>query len=260
MRIARLGVCSVLCLAMPVVAFAQDGDEFEEEPAASEEPTPGGETQPTAESAPAALAEASDSEPFKIRRGFFAETDLGVYFTFGGRNTNDTITPFAKKTISNVQPYLALTFGYDLLHSDAYSLSAGLRLSAGYSGGAGRVSDAELAEPNFLANVASKSADFAVLETGVALALSVFMSDRVALTVKADGGLAAVDPNPAVYSDSPDAGSAAFAPIFGGGLGVEYYTLLNDFSVGLDLRFAMVLVTGATIPSASVAVPIKYTF
>jgi hypothetical protein len=246
---------ALVALLVPAIAFAQDDEGGE--PAASEEKTAGGDKQP-AEASKTETAPEDPSERFRIRRGFFAETDLGVYFTFGGRNTNDFINEFPKKTISNVQPYLALTFGYDLVHSEGFALSGGLRLSAGYSGGAGRVSDADLALG--VEAISTRSSDFAVLETGVALAAAIFMSDRLALTVKADGGMAAVDPNPTLSAAEDGAGAAVFAPIFGGGLGLEYFTLLNDFSVGLDLRFAMVLISGASIPSASVSVPIKYTF
>jgi hypothetical protein len=249
-------------LALPNQAWAQADEEGggEEAPAAeaaAAEPQ-AGEVDPTRPD----LAAAPDEQPFLIRRGFFAETDLGVFFTFGGYNTNESTTnpPFPKKTLSNVQPYLGVVFGYDLLHSPQYSLSAGLKLSAGYSGGAGRVSDAELQANDAVRTVATKSADFSVIEVGAALSFGYHVTDRVALTFKGDGGLAAVDPNPALAASEAGAASAAFAPTFGVGAGVEYFTLLNDFSVGLDLRFAMVLVTNATIPGASISVPVKYTF
>lgn len=259
MRLAILA----LALAVPSMAFAQGEEGGGEEPTASEEKTPEGETQPAEASKPEAAVTdqaPAQADPFQIRRGFFAEAGLGVYFTFGGRNTNDTNpdNPYPKKGISNVQPYLALTFGYDLVHSDSFALNAGLRLSAGYSGGAGRVTDEEIA--NNFDEVSTKPSDFAVLETGVAVGAAFFVSERVALTVKVDGGLAAVDPNPTRFASEEGASSAAFAPIVGGGLGVEYFTLLNDFSVGTDLRFAMVLLSGSAIPSASVSIPVKYTF
>lgn len=268
MRIAFLW--SALVLAAPMTAFAQG----EETPPATEEKPAEETTAAPAEAVDtakaAAPAEEVKDEPFQIRRGFFAEADLGVYFTFGGRNTNDVNpeNPFPKKGISNVQPYLALTAGYDLVHSEGFALSAGLRLGAGYSGGAGRVDDSELTglqgsaddAKATIASVSTKPSDFAVIEMGAALAAAIFVSQRVAITVKADGGIAAVDPNPTAYAADPGAASATFAPIIGGGLGVEYFTLLNDFSVGLDLRFAMVLVSGSSIPSASISAPIKYTF
>ncbi|MCC7387024.1 MAG: adventurous gliding motility protein CglE [Deltaproteobacteria bacterium] len=247
-----LPACALVLFAVsPVMASAQEGEE--EAPAKTEAP-------PAEEGAkPAAAPEAAepDDRPFPIRRGFYTQADLGVFFTFGGTNTNDG--GLAKKGISNIQPYLGAVFGYDLFHSTKYAFSAGVKLAAGYSGGAGRVTNADLANLP-VTDINTKSADFAVLEAGVALAFAYLVSDRVAITVKGDVGLAAVDPTPALPAASPDAASAAFAPIFGVGAGVQYFTLLNDFSVGIDPRFTMVMISGYSIPGMTLSVPIRYTF
>src|SRR5262245_30622529 len=70
---------------------------------------------------PASAPPADTSGRFKIRRGLFAEGDLGLFLTFGGRNTNDPGLP--SRSTSNVQPQLGLTVGYDLVHGETYNFS-----------------------------------------------------------------------------------------------------------------------------------------
>ena len=255
----------VLVAAAPLVAHGQEegGDAPVTETDATETPetTPAAEAQETA-------PEARRGPEFNLRRGFFAESDLGVFLTFGGRNTNDPLLP--ARSTSNVQPYLGVTLGYDLSHTDSYSFALGLKLAAGYSAGAGRATEAEI-DQHGTNPITTRPNDFAVMEVGAAASLAVMMTDRLALTIKVDGGAGIVDPDPTKaacaapctgggkMASEPGAGKAAFAPIVGGGLGVEYFTLLNDFSVGLDARFAMVMLGGA-IPGLSISIPIKYTF
>src|SRR5690606_25774073 len=64
--------------------------------------------------------------PTPIRRGFFTETDLGIFFTTGGQGANP----------SNAQAYLNLGVGYDLLSSSRHLLAVGLSFSMGASAGA----------------------------------------------------------------------------------------------------------------------------
>lgn len=260
MRLDRVSLFSFVFAVAPLTAFAQDAS-----PAG--DAAPAGEAQPSA--APAAAAESA----FKIKRGFFAESDLGLFLTFGGRNTNDPTLP--SRGTSNIQPHVGVTVGYDLVHGPKYSFSLGLRLAMGLNGGAGRVTDAEIAAGD---EVTTKSSDYSVIETGLVGAVSFLVTERLAVAVKVDGGGGFVDPDPstpAVHQppclegetqlDNGDlcsvagAGGAAFAPTFGAGVGIEYFTLLNDFSVGITLRFQAILLDGM-IPAATATFPIKYTF
>ena len=86
------------------------------------------------------------------------------------------------------------------------------------------------------------------------------LSDRFALTFKVDGGAGPVTPDPRLFANDDGAGAGAVAPTIGGGVGFAYVTLLNDFSVGVDARFSMTLLSGASIPGLSATIPIKYTF
>lgn len=250
MTVRALSLAAILSL-VPAFAFAQDDEEMPPDPAPAAK-TEEKKEAPT-ETTPAATAETAPGDRFKIRRGFYAQADLGVYMTFGGRNTNNPAFP--KRFSSNVQPHVGVVAGYDVVSSDSFNLGLGARFAMGLSGGAGRVTDAELAGED----VGTKSNDFSVIEAGVEADLAIMMSERVWLDVKLDGGAGIVDPDPSKVAGEEGAGAATFAPVFGVGVGVEYFTLLNDFSVGATLRFQGVLLDGM-IPGASITIPIKYTF
>lgn len=285
MRIPRLFSIASLTLlaAAPFTAVAQDEEGGAPADSAAETPpddAPAAATDDAAATtaAPAAATAAPPadpvSEPFQIRRGLHAELDLGVFFTFGGINTNSenflaydppngNVAPLPTKGISNVQPLLAFFLGYDLAHTEKYSLAAGVRLGAAYSGGASRVKkdDVDQTAPNSDARktLATRANDFGVLTTGVGLSFGYLLSERIALTVKANGGLAIIGPDPAATAGEDAGGSSAFSGAVGGGLGMEYFTLLNDFSVGLDAQFTMIFAAGG-IPSLGLSIPVKYTF
>ncbi|MFO0726783.1 MAG: adventurous gliding motility protein CglE [Myxococcota bacterium] len=246
-----LSSCLISSLVLSAPAFAQDAP-------ATQEPAASGEEG--AKTAPAVPQQAAQGEgedrPFQIRRGLFAETDVGVYFTFGGTNTNDAPN-FPKKSISNIEPYLGVFFGYDIVRGQKLTFAAGLKLAAGYSGGAGRVSATQLTDGT---PVGELPADFGIMQLGAGISVSYLLSDRIAIVGKADGGMSAVLPNPLIPASVAGAGGAAFGGIFGVGLGMEYFTLLNDFSVGLDVRFSMAMLSGASIPGLGITVPVKYTF
>ncbi|MCK6544327.1 adventurous gliding motility protein CglE [Myxococcota bacterium] len=265
----RAPLLTLLLVGTPGLALA-------EEPAPADATTaPAGDTATNTPPADqAASATATPDDAFKIKRGFFAESDLGLFMTFGGRNTNNPDLP--ARGVSNVQPHLGVTVGYDVVHGPKYNFSLGVKLAMGFSGGAGRATESEIAEG--INDVTTKSNDYTVIETGIQAAFSYLVTDRLALTLKADGGGGFLDPDPTVATITeppcpegantvdngracitPGSGSAAFAPMFGAGIGVEYFTLLNDFSVGVTLRFAGILKDGM-IPAASATFPIKYTF
>jgi hypothetical protein len=251
-------LCSLLALGFasaPLVAFAQEElmEGNKKAPGKKEESKP----------APTPTPEAQTQGRFQIRRGFFAEGDLGVYMTFGGRNTNDPMLP--SRAASNIEPHLGVTIGYDVASGDSFNVAVGLKFSMGLNGGLGRVSGSELAGDS--AMLTTKSADFSVYEAGVQVAISYLLNDRFALTARFDGGAGFLDPDPAKTADNSGAGGMAFAPVFGVGLGGDWYTLLNDFTVGLLVRFQGILTpagpnpgSGGLIPALAITIPVKYTF
>jgi hypothetical protein len=264
----RALIFSLLVTAVPLTALAQEGldkgTKPEKDKAGAKDP--GKATQEVQTNQP--------QEPrFKIRRGFFAEADLGMYLTFFGRNTNDTTLP--SRFSSNLEPHLGVNIGYDVAHTDSFNLAVALRFAMGLNGGLGRVSSTEYqtaTDPG--ANKAgqpdpsTKPADYSVSEVGLMVAASILTTDRFAITIRGDGGLGILDPDPTKAASTldtmpqnlPDAGKVAFVPVFGVGAGVEYYTLLNDFTIGALIRFQGVLAPGTLIPAMSITFPIKYTF
>jgi hypothetical protein len=230
----------------------------------AEEESSGG-AQPAEAAAPATGASAKASEPrFDIRRGLHSEGDFGVFLTFGGTNTNNPALP--SRATSNIQPYVGVMVGYDVLQGDNWNLALGGKFALLLNGGAGRVSNAEIADTSPGApDPTTKSNDFAVYETGLAVHFGYLLTDRLALNVKADGGLAVLDPDPSLaaanYDGDPldQAGGIGVGGIFGVGLGVEWFTLLNGFSVGATARYVGILADGL-ISGVSVTFPVKYNF
>jgi hypothetical protein len=234
-----------------VVNTDEEAEEAEEAEAAPVEK----EVAPTEAAKAEALA--NQQEDFTIRHGFWTQADLGVFFSFGGKNY-DPVEGLKSKGFSNIQPYVGVTAGYDIAYSNSYQFALGAKLAAAYSAGAARVTDAAVARVG--ADASTMSQDFGIYELGLLAKFGFFLSPRVALNVAIDGGASFVDPDPTKAATEDGAGKSVFAPLFGAALGVEYYTLLNDFSIGLDLRFAMAMVSGASIPGLSITLPMRYTF
>lgn len=208
-----------------------------------------GEEQPEKEE----TVEAKQEAPIEIKRGFFAEGDLGVFFSLGGRNTNSV--NLTSRTFSNVQPYVGLTLGYDVFHTDSFNLGLGLRFAMGLNGGAGRASvDEPLEEAN------TKSNDYSVQQAGAAINFGFLVAERLALTFELHGGAGFLTPDPTLPAAEAGAGGSLFAPTFGGAIGLELYTLLNDFSIGILVRSVNMIASGEFIPGLSATIPIKYTF
>ena len=212
--------------------------------------------------------------------GLLIAADLGLFVTIGGRNTNDFgdadgkvgicrvepryRPPFPKRTISNLQPFVSLGVGYELFSSPSFALSGSIRVWTGAANGAGRVSDEEyerlIDDPACLETIGGKSSDYAVYGASAKLQAAFTVIDRLALTIEATGGGALLLPDPRLHVDHPDAGDPAFAPTVGGSIGTLYLTPLDDIAIGLDLRFEMILLREAPIPSVQVSFPVRYTF
>lgn len=271
MRIVTLAMVGTLLLAGNRPAFAQD-DEADTDAATDVAATEGGdgaeaedEAEPAAEGSGQSYAAAEAR--FPIRRGFFAEGDFGVFMTFGGRNTNNPALP--SRGVSNMQPYLGVMAGYDLMSDDVMNIAAGLKIAVLLNGSAGRVTAAEAVsaangDPTTQAN------DYEVWEIGVGGAFDYLLTDRLGLSFKLDGGLAILNASPfeaanVVGGDSndalqfPNAGKSTMGGIVSAGAGVTYATLLTGFSVGLDVRFSAIL-SSSFIPALSATIPIKYNF
>lgn len=204
-----------------------------------------------------AMAEAATPSlgvPTPIRRGFFTETDLGVFFTTGGQGANP----------SNAQAYLSLGVGYDLISSGKNLLAVGVGFTMGASAGAcfgerqeggdGPVCVDPAINPTqdmidrgegLLADNWSATTVEATIWYGYEVL------PRLMLTARGLGGIGLIEPK--AFSNSEDT-----VPLLGGGLGVEYATHFDHFSVGLD--FAGKYFLGPNVLGVAIAPRVKYTF
>jgi hypothetical protein len=168
----------------------------------------------------------------QVRRGFFTETDIGVFFTVGGNNK-----------YSNAQTYLQLGIGYDLTEHIELGAYFGLGTSAAncfagiQSGGACALTDS-----------------FTMAFFNLSAAYLVTLAKRFYLTPRVTGGYIKFDPAPAFSNNRV----VTSAPNVGGGIGVEYATNMDHFSIGLDVLARVTL--GPSITSLAVFPRIKYTF
>lgn len=171
---------------------------------------------------------------YKPRRGFFTETDVGVFFTLGGENV-----------YSNAQTYLQLGVGYDI----SETLSLGAHFGLGSSAAncfAGYLPDSD---------VCALSDNFTVSFFDVTAAYHVKLLERLYLTPKLAAGFTRLDPAPVGEGDP---GRAMSAPNAGAGIGIEYATPMDHFSVGADLLARYVI--GPNIPTFAIFPRVKYTF
>lgn len=182
---------------------------------------------------------------FERPLGFFTSSDLGGFIRFGGytsgeecgapdRNCKPRIT-------SNLQPYIGLAVGYDVLDFLAVQLSFGT----------GFVANAAPIE-----NTPGSPRDYGITFMNLTV-LGSYYFDRFGIVAKVFGGGSFL--NPAPLPDAPFIGGNA-----GGGLGIRYATLLTDVTVGFDVNgYAVFVPDGGgmlVVPGMSFAPVIQYTF
>jgi hypothetical protein len=180
----------------------------------------------------ASAAVPSQGVELRVRRGLFTETNIGVVMTFGGR-----------ERYSNAQSYLQLGIGYDLGEHVELAAQVGLGSSAANCFASLQPGQCPLADSFTMA--------FANL-TGTYL---IRLAERFYLTPKLSAGYTSLDPAPVLSKDGRPISSAAN---FGGGLGVEYATQMDHFSVGLDVLGRYIV--AASITSFALLPRLKYTF
>lgn len=274
MRISGLALIGgLLLVAAPTYAQDEGGDAATTEASAEGAAAEG--TEETAEEAKTDEAKSSEGsgqyvsseQRFPIRRGFYTQGDFGIFVAFGGRNSNAPGIP--SRSTSNLQPYIGLTVGYDLMSDEKINIAAGLKVGYMMNGGASRATANDVTgavgDPSTLSN------DFEVWQVGVGGAFDYLLTDRLGLAFKLDGGLALLSPDPFEFANIvggspedavqrfPNAGKSAIGGLVGVSAGVSYATLLTGFTVGVDVRFNAII-AGSFIPALSATVPIKYNF
>jgi len=172
--------------------------------------------------------------PLEVRRGFFTEADIGAFFTLGGENV-----------YSNAQTYVQLGVGVDVTERFTLGVHFGLGASAancfaGYAPGT---------------QLCGRTENFTVALADVTVGYRAPLATRFYLVPKLAAGLTRLDPAP---TGSKDPSLATTVPNAGLGLGVEYATPLDHFTVGADVLARYLI--GPNIPTFAVFPRVKYTF
>jgi hypothetical protein len=180
------------------------------------------------------LAVPQEGVELKARRGFFTETDIGAFMTVGGDDL-----------YSNIQTYLQLGVGYDILDALEIGFHVGIGSNASncFSG-------------KTPAGVCALSDNFTLTFLDATLAYLFRIGSRFYLAPKVAAGYTLLDPGP-VFNNSltPMTGG----PNIGAGLGFEYATHMDHFSIGIDVFWRMIL-AGPGIQSLQFFPRVKYTF
>jgi len=179
----------------------------------------------------------SEGVELKVRRGFFTETDVGVFFALGG-----------DQGYSNAQTYVQLGLGYDISDSFEVSASFGIGASAADCFGGRKV-------PGDTTTDCLAADNFTIGFMDLNVAYLLRLGDRFYLTPKIAVGYTTLDPAPAFNSASVPLTSGVNV---GGGLGVEYATSMDHFSIGLEVNGRFIL--GPNIAAVSIFPRVKYTF
>lgn len=231
-------------LERPTVALMQDEDlsdpELDEDlDVLDEAPEEAPPEEIPEETSPSGGAEVGDTVGgavgFERSLGFYTIADLGGFIRFGGfADGDDCGFRCQPRVTSNLQPYIGLGVGYDILEFLAVQLTYGT---------------------GFVANAApirgttDSPRDYGISNANVEL-VGNFYFDRIGITAKAFGGLSLLLPPPL-----PDDVAYIFGGNVGLGFGVRYATLLPDVTIGMDTAVYGVIspvVTEFNIGSTSV--------
>lgn len=192
----------------------------------------------------AQAAEPANGVAFQPRNGWFAETQLGVFTTFGGL-----------KPASNAQPYVALSFGFDL---PVPNLSAFVTVAHGYNAGSCRdviVKSGESVCNTYKFEDGSPWAapdNFSVIPAEVGARYSIAdIMPRLKATLAATVGYSLLTPQ---ITETAPGGS----PHAGFGVGVSYATRLPGLDIGAEVLARVAF--APMIPSLSAYPRIRYVF
>ncbi len=175
---------------------------------------------------------------FVFKRGFYTQSDLGAFFRLGGYNINQSCEsdlPCEAVATSNLQPFIGLSAGYDLLSWLGIQASFG----TGFVTNAAPYGNRSPTTPR----------DYGMTFLNLGVVGSFYLPapvDRLAIAGKLSGGGLFLTPEPDV--NEPFAGGNISA-----GLGLRYATLLPDTFVGFDFNSHYILVpdsAGGIVPAA----------
>lgn len=185
----------------------------------------------------AVAATPAEGVALKVRRGFFTETDVGGFVTVGGDYGN-----------SNLQTYLQLGVGYDISEVVEIGLHVGIGANASNCfAGLNPKNDSCLRTDNFTMTFIDLSGAYLVN-----------LAERLYVAPKVVVGYTLLEPAPVERSDQTPVNSAINAGL---GVGVEYATNMDHFSIGFDVIGRYVVGLGSGLNLAVQFFPrVKYTF
>ena len=193
----------------------------------------------------------STGTPEAIRTGLYMETSLGAFMTLGGGDG-----------YSNMEAFLALGVGYDILDVALGTLSAGLQFQLAPSAGDCYITDPSGADLCSGAK-AQGSSTFTMAAIDAVVSFRFRLIDRLYVPVRAFGGMADFTPLPRcdMVSGACAPGSNvgdAWTPTVGGATGIEWATRFDHFTSGLEAsgRFVPAL----NMMALAIYPRIKYTF
>jgi len=186
--------------------------------------------------APASAATPPEGAPLKVRRGFFTETDIGAFNTFGGDDV-----------YSNLQVYLQLGIGYDITENIELGLHVGIGANA---------ANCHAGKDARTMTICNASDNFTVTFVDLSFAYLFRVAERLYVAPKLVGGMTFLDPAPVTN----EAGNpVTLAPNGGLAIGVEYATNVDHFTVGLDVVLVRWIFI-ANISTHQYYLRVKYTF
>jgi hypothetical protein len=195
----------------------------------------------------------SNGSPEPLRTGFYVETSLGTFFTLGG---NDGY--------SNVEAFLGIGVGYDILKELSVSLQFQLAPSAGdcYIAVGGN----DECGPGTNGAPSQGSSTFTMAALDLEISYRVPILERLFIPIRAFGGMADLSPlprcdlaNACSASDTNPPGDV-WEPSFGLATGIEYATHFDHFTIGLEGSARYVAPGGLNMLAIAIYPRIKYTF
>ncbi len=185
----------------------------------------------------ASAATPSEGLALKVRRGFFTETDIGTFMTVGGDNG-----------YSNLQTYLQLGVGYDISETIELGLHFGLGSNAANCFSGLKANNECVQTDNFTVSFVDVTAGYLIR-----------LAERFYLVPKVAVGYTSLNPAPVVQGSGPDATPITSAPNIGAGVGLEYATSMDHFSIGID-ALARYIVGPNNMYALQFFPRVKYTF
>jgi hypothetical protein len=196
---------------------------------------------------------------FVFKQGFYTEAvPLGGFFRIGGFTISDACggIPCEPVATSQLQPYIALSGGYDIVQWLGIEATFGTGFVAnaapyGNAGGCGAAPAPKCASSN-------TPRDYGITMIDLGVVAQWYFLDRVALAFKLFGGATFLIP-------PPDVTEPYYGGNIGAGIGIRYATLLPNTFIGIDANFNGEFAPDSGggllfIPAFSFAPNIKYVF